>query len=86
MINKKLNLIFGMLLIVTTLSFVSAGNYQFQNTSGTDLMVIYGANGNVSIRNHLLAGGFINSSTDLCVTSGICLTGLNSSLGSINNS
>jgi len=86
MINKNLILIFEAILLVGTLSFVSAANYQFQNSTGTDLMTIFGANGNVTVLNHLFAGGFINSSTDLCTTSGICLTNLNASLGNVNNS
>ena len=81
-----IEIFFLVIILTSNLNFVSSANYQFQNTSGTNLMVIYGANGNVSILNHLLAGGFINSSIDLCTTSGICLTGLNSSLGIVNNS
>ncbi len=49
------SLVFGMFLI----GMVSAGNYVFENTSGTELMKIYGQNGNVSILGDLNVGGDI---------------------------
>jgi hypothetical protein len=39
-------------------------------------------NHTVNVSHNILSGAFINATTDLCLTSGICLTNLNSSLGS----
>ncbi len=56
--NKKLVLI---LLIICMVGFVSAGDYKFQNKSGTDLAIIYGNTGNLTVL------GNISSDSGYCI-------------------
>ena len=57
--NKLLVLLILGLFLVGTLGFTSAANYKFQNTTGTNLMTIFGANGNVSILGNLSVAGIL---------------------------
>lgn len=55
MISKKTGVIF-LLMGLMLISLVSAGDYKFQNTSGTDLMIVHGDTGNLTISGNVSAG------------------------------
>jgi len=71
--NKKYLITFLIFIfLVGTVNFISAEKmWNFNNHT-------------VNVSNDILSGGFVNASTDLCTTSGICLTNLNASLGLVN--
>ena len=51
-------LIVGIFFLVLTFGFVSAANYKFQNTSGIDLVTIFGDFGNMSVLENISVGGY----------------------------
>ena len=96
--RKIITLIFCMVLLVGSLGFVSAGDYLFQNTSGTNLTKIYGPTGNMDVYGNVSASWFkgvfnwiVNSASSLYLSfNGTDLSfsqsALNTTIGTYNTS